>query len=386
MMVIKGARRGGAKQLADHLLRRDTNESVFVREIENHPTTTPNDDALKNALKHMEHEARSKHRERTLYHCILALQKGETLNQKQLKLAVDTLANNLGLAGHRRVIVEHRKDGRQHFHVVFNLINPHTDKIAWLSWSRRKQWQTARDLEQKFGLKPLFAKGRSSRQWEHQRGKRSGIDPLNVRKEVTAIYRASRTGREFAANLEKAGYVLTKGRNNSYVIVDRAGDLHGLMRRIEGAKLVDLRRKFPDLKEIRLPVLEDVIRQRKPQKPRYRRTTGRQGNSGTSMSVVRISPVMVTPARRVMQNKYARLKTLAVRIGRSPQAKQSGYMPFPMRRRKRKKDENIPDSEKVPFRRPEWDASEIIAWAYETGRLDVLAAYGIHLSPESFEI
>ena len=65
----------------------------------------------------------------------------------------------------------------------------------------------------------------------------------------------ARPAEEFVANLHKAGYVLTKGDNDSYVLVDKAGDIHGLMRRIEGAKLKDLRQKFPDLKDIQLPSL-----------------------------------------------------------------------------------------------------------------------------------
>jgi hypothetical protein len=34
-MIVKGNRRGGAKQLADHILRRETNEKVIIREIGN---------------------------------------------------------------------------------------------------------------------------------------------------------------------------------------------------------------------------------------------------------------------------------------------------------------------------------------------------------------
>ena len=37
-MIIKGGRRGGARQLAAHLLRRDTNEEVIVREMDSHPS------------------------------------------------------------------------------------------------------------------------------------------------------------------------------------------------------------------------------------------------------------------------------------------------------------------------------------------------------------
>ena len=276
-MIIKGGRRGGAGQLASHLLRRDTNEDVHIREISNYPAAQLNDTNLRDALRLMETQAMAKGKHRTLYHAIIAPQQGEALNQKQLKYAVDTLAKNLGMSGHQRIVVEHKKDGRQHFHVVFNIVNPTTGKLARLQWTRKIQWNTARQLEQRFRLKPVLGKGRPARRWEYERGKRSGIDPIKVRKEITAIYRNSKTGKEFIANLAKAGYVLTRGRNGSYVLVDKAGDIHGLMRRIEGAKLADLRRKFPDLKSANLPGLESVLKERKPQR-QSRQTAGKDGS------------------------------------------------------------------------------------------------------------
>jgi hypothetical protein len=266
-VIIKGNRRDGAGQLADHILRRDTNEDVIVREIASYPAKQLNDRHIRNALNLMAAHGQAKGKPRNLYHSILAPQAGESLNADQLKYAVDTLAKNLGMEGHQRVIVEHRKAGRQHFHVVFNILHPGTGRQARLQWTRKKEWNTARQLEKELKLKPVVAKGRPARRWEAERGKRSGVDPLKVRKEVTAIYKASKTGKEFIANLDKAGYVLTKGKNNSYVIVDKAGDIHGLMRRIEGAKLKDLRTKFPDLKDRALPPLARVLKQRRPARP-----------------------------------------------------------------------------------------------------------------------
>jgi hypothetical protein len=263
-MIIKGGRRGGATQLAAHLLRRDTNEDVIIREISVCPGTTFTDDDLHKALKLMAVPGQAKGKTRTLYHSVLAPQAGEILTADQLKHAVDTLAKNLGMEGHSRAIVEHRKAGRQHFHVVFNILHHNTGKQARLQWTRKVEWNTSRQLEKELGLKLVVAKGKAARRWEAERGKRSSIDPLQVRKEVTAIYKASKTGKEFIASLDMAGYVLTKGRNNSYVLVDKVGDIHGLMRRIEGVKLKDLRQKFPDLKDIRLPVLDSVVKKRKP--------------------------------------------------------------------------------------------------------------------------
>src|SRR5271154_3796982 len=145
-MIIKGDRRGGAKQLADHLMRRDTNEDVRIREIADYPLKQLGEQQLRHVLRLMEVQAKAQGKYRTLYHAIIAPQKDEKLDTKQLKIAVDTLARNLGMEGHQRVVVEHRKAGRQHFHVVFNIVNPTTGKLARLQWTRKIQWNTARQL------------------------------------------------------------------------------------------------------------------------------------------------------------------------------------------------------------------------------------------------
>jgi hypothetical protein len=49
----------------------------------------------------------------------------------------------------------------------------------------------------------------------------------------------------------------------------------------------------------------------------------------------------------------------------------------PTKRKRRKGYEYTFDSEKIPFHRQEWTAAEIIAWAWENGRADVLAQFGI---------
>lgn len=401
-MIIKGGRRGGAGQLANHLLRRDTNEDVHIREISNYPVNQLDDENLRQSLRLMETQAMAKGKHRTLYHIIIAPQQGETLNQKQLKHAVDTLAKNLGMSGHQRIVVEHKKSGRQHFHVVFNIVNSSTGKLARLQWTRKIQWNTARQLEQRFRLKPVLGTGRAARRWEYERGKRSGIDPIKVRNEITAIYRNSKTGKEFITNLAKAGYVLTKGRNGSYVLVDKAGDIHGLLRRIEGVKLKDLRQKFPDLKSARLPFLESILKERKPKTTTKRpaqfsrnasspNRTGKKsvGEIGKGNKASRIvAPTFRKPTRPVFRGNY-RLSALMGRSARpatyAGKATSKHYPPSPISHRKRKRYENVPDSEKTPIHRPEMDTAELIAWAFENGRADILASFGIYLSPDTFE-
>jgi hypothetical protein len=392
-MIVKGNRRGGAKQLADHILRRDTNEDMIIREIADFPSKQLSDDHLRSALNLMAAQGQAKGKLRTLYHSILAPQEGEVLNAKQLKHAVDTLAKNLGMEGHQRIIVEHRKAGRQHFHVVFNILHPGTGKQARLQWTRKIEWNTSRQLEQELGLKPVIAKGRPARRWEAERGKRSGIDPLQVRKEVTAIYKASKTGNDFIAALDKAGYVLTRGRNNNYVLVDRAGDIHGLMRRIEGAKVKDLRQKFPDLKNIGMPSLDSVLKQRRPvpvnKKVKRFISSAASVFTRTAKSfsmplrhrAASLSPILHNGVAALMASLSAKAARQASYEARKNEMRNAAF-PI-LRRRKRKPDEN--KLAKGGPTRAEIENAELLAWAWENGRSDILAQFGIILPPDYFE-
>jgi hypothetical protein len=389
-MIVKGNRRGGAKQLADHILRRDTNEDVIIRELLDFPSKQLSDDHLRNALRLMAAQGQAQGKLRTLYHSILAPQEGEKLNAKQLRYAVDTLAKNLGMEGHQRVIVEHHKAGRQHFHVVFNILHPETGKQARLQWTRKKEWETSRQLEKELGLKPVIAKGRPARRWEAERGKRTGIDPLTVRKEVTAIYKTSKDAKGFVTALGQAGYVLTKGRNNSYVLVDRAGDIHGLMRRIEGTKVKDLRQKFPDLKNMTFLPLESVQKSRRPvsvtkKAGRYIRNAAYIFTPSAFTRPVAFSPVHFKPIHIPTPGMFARIGAKLARKAEWEEKIKAfkAAAAFLFRRKRRPKDENeLPIV--LPNRR-DIENAELLQWAWENGRLDILAQFGIILPPDYFE-
>jgi hypothetical protein len=377
-VIIKGNRRGGALQLAAHLLRRDTNENVLIREIEGYPAQAPTDQDLRTALRIMETQANAQGRKRTLYHAIIAPQEGEILTGGALARAVETLASNLELSDHPRVIVEHRKAGRQHFHVVFNILSA-DGKQARLQWTRKKEWATARQLEQELGLKPVLSKGRSARRWECERGKRSGLDPLKTRQEITKIYQQSSTTEEFMSELKRAGYTLCRGRRKNLVLLDRAGHVHGLMRRIEGAKLGDLLRKFPELTQANLPPLEILHKAASDQKGT---ALGRIYRPATHCPLVP-SPAPTFDAQlrhghssfpRDARNadyeeRIAAFRAMAVTFGSRPAAETSNTDPLPVR---------------PSFDNRDAESARIIAWAFRNGRLDVLSLYGIFLPTNFF--
>ncbi|MDD2324406.1 MAG: relaxase/mobilization nuclease domain-containing protein [Alphaproteobacteria bacterium] len=265
-MWIQGRRRGGAKDLAYHLQKTEENESVSVKELGGFAFDGLTSGNLTKALRQMEAIGYGKGQKRNLYHAILAPAYGETLNAAQQKFMVAYYAEHMGLVGHDCALVEHWKKGKQHFHLVFNIINPTTGKTHELKWSKTKEWKISRGLEEIFGLSTTDIKGKAARTWEMQRGKRTGIDPRKMRKDVTAIFHANATTQEFIAALDKAGFVLTKGQRGQLVLVDRFGDTHGLMRQIEGKKLADLRQKLVGIERENYPDHAELVKACKPLK------------------------------------------------------------------------------------------------------------------------
>lgn len=263
-MWIQGRRRGGAKDLSGHLQKTEENESVVIKELGGFAFDGLTGSNLAKALRQMEAIGYGKGQKRNLYHAIFAPAYGETLNAAQQKFMVAYYAEHMGLTGHDYVLVEHWKKGKQHFHLVFNIINPTTGKTHELKWTKTKEWNISRGLEQILGLSTAAPKGKATRTWEMQRGKRTGIDPRKMRKDITAIFHASKTTKEFIAALDKAGFVLTKGQRGQLVLVDRFGDTHGLMRQIEGKKLADLRQKFVGIERETYPDHAELVKARKP--------------------------------------------------------------------------------------------------------------------------
>jgi hypothetical protein len=62
-----------------------------------------------------------------------------------------------------------------------------------------------------------------------------------MKQAITKLYRASKSGAEFVALLAEQGYKLIRGDRADFCIMDAAGHLHSLARRIDGITAATLR-------------------------------------------------------------------------------------------------------------------------------------------------
>lgn len=255
-MIINGGSRSNWRFFAKHLMKTEENEQVRIADIRGLAA-----DTLLEAFREMDALASGTRCKNFFYHANLNPRADELLTEGQWDQAVDVLEEHLGLIGHSRFIVEHEKEGRRHRHVVWSRID--TDTMTAVSDSNNfaAHERVARSLEEAFGHAPVGgAHGRDGKRprrrpknWETFRGHESGIAPEVVTREVTALWHQADSGRAFMASLSEHGYRLCRGDQRGYCLLDAAGDVHSLARRIEGVRTVDIRARLSDLSLDTLP-------------------------------------------------------------------------------------------------------------------------------------
>lgn len=374
-MLIFGKSVGDWQEKAKYATDKADNDFAQIREIR-----CEGIDNVDTAFAAMAACAADTNCKKFLYHATINLNPGERLSLKQWMKAIDTLENNLNLSGHYRVVFEHIKKDRQHYHIIWSRIPPNGDRPAVTMGNNYYIHETtAKALEIEFGLKvaPQRDRSKPSRKQEekNERNSRIRINPDIVTRDVTAIFKQSKTSKEFINNLAKAGYILTRGRNESLVLIDRQGGYHGLLRRIEGIRLGDLRQKFPDLDKIILPSMQEVLKARHP--------VARHGFRRAAAAMFK-RPHYTSGKRVILYRpRKGSFATLLAQAKSSHKEKQRKYYPLPLMRRRRKKNLNEPKKRRP--NREEIERSELLAYAWEHGRVDILMQFGIILPPDMFE-
>jgi|ERR1700728_2463515 len=252
-MIINGGSRRNSAFFKKHLTNAEFNERVTLCEMRNLAATN-----IADAFREMEAVAMGTLCRNYFYHANINPMDDEDLFAGQWSVAVDTLERHLGLDGHARFVVEHRKKGRTHRHVIWSRIDVRSMRAAVMADDYAKHQAAARELEKAFGLTRVESvlglqrsKGsRPSRRpatWESFRGQMSGIDPFAMKQAVTRLYRECDNAIAFAEGLSEHGLSLVKGKRTGYCIRDAAGHLHSLARRLDGVKAADLRSFLQDL-------------------------------------------------------------------------------------------------------------------------------------------
>lgn len=258
-MIVKGGSRKSVAFFATHLMKTEENERVSIAEMKGlYAEDVPE------AFRELRALAAGTRAENYFYHASINPREDERLTPAQWEFAVDRLEQNLGLDGHVRFQVEHEKEGRTHRHIVWSRVNPDTLTVTPDSHNYLAHDKTRAELEQEFHHEPTpptpqpsKRKSREIADWENFRAAESGIDPNEVKAEVTALWKQSDSGAAFVAALQESGYTLCQG-DRGYCILDQAGDVHSLTRRIDGVKTADVRARLAGTLLDELPTVAEA--------------------------------------------------------------------------------------------------------------------------------
>jgi Relaxase/Mobilisation nuclease domain len=265
-VIIKGKSRAQPSALAAHLGNAETNERVNLLETRGAIAKD-----LRGALVEMDAYAAGSRCERSLYHAAISPEPPHRLTPEQRMEAIEMLEQKMGLDGHTRAIVLHEKHGREHLHVVWSRIDLQKMRAVSDSHNYRKHEEVARDLERRFGhervqgahaeREGVARPQRTPSRAELRQEERTGIKDKDVRAEVTEAFRASDGPEAFKAALEDRGYKLAKGDRRDFVVIDKAGGIHSLARRIEDVRAAELRAHMAAMDREKLPTADQAVAQ-----------------------------------------------------------------------------------------------------------------------------
>lgn len=256
-MIINGGSRSQWRFFANHLMK-DDNDLVAISEIRGLASNNVLD-----GLREMAALASGTRCKNFFYHANINPRVEDQLTPEQWDKAIDILEQKLGLTNHSRIVVEHQKEGRSHKHVLWSRIN--TDTMTAVSDSHNYQIHEAasREIEQVFGHDAVVgAFGRDGKRpernpanWETFRSQQTKIDPKLLTQQVTELWQHSENGQAFVAALAEQGLQLCRGDRRDFCLIDTAGDVHSLARRINGVKAADIRAKMQDVDIAQIPTI-----------------------------------------------------------------------------------------------------------------------------------
>lgn len=245
-MILQGNQRGGASDLARHLLK-DENEHVEVHEIRGFVS-----DDLHGAFKEAYAVSKGTRAKQFLYSLSLNPPGQEKVSTQDFRDAIETVEQRLNLNDQPRAIVFHEKEGRRHAHAVWSRIDTSEMKAIPLPHTKRKLMEISRDLYVQHGWKmPEGMIDRNNRdprnftlaQW--QQAKRIGKNPKEIKRAFQEAWAISDNQSSFANALKERGYILARGDRRGFVALNHRCEVFSVPKWV-GLKTKEIREKLQD--------------------------------------------------------------------------------------------------------------------------------------------
>ena len=224
-MILKGNSRGGAKDLALHLMKEE-NEHVEVYELRGFASQN-----LMGALNEIYAVSRGTQCRQFLYSLSINPPEQARVTTEQFVDAIDRTEEKLQLSGHSRAVVFHEKEGRRHAHCVWSRIDTTNMKAVNMFQDRPRLKSVSRELFLEHGW-PMpnglaDASKRDPRnftleQW--QQAKRVGKEARAIKRAFQDAWAVSDSGAAFIHAMWERGYVMARGDRKGRIV---GIDVHG---------------------------------------------------------------------------------------------------------------------------------------------------------------
>ena len=264
-MILKGNQRGGAKDLALHLMKQE-NEHVEVHDIRGFASQN-----LMGALNEAYAISRGTRCKQFLYSLSLNPPPGEYVKIADFEAAIARIEEQLGLQGQPRAIVFHEKEGRRHAHAVWSRIDVQKMKAVQMSFDHEKLKLLSRELFLEHGWKMprglVNSDERNPKNFtyaEWQQAKRIGKNSPAIKTDIQDAWAISDSKAAFHHALAERGYVIARGDRRGFVAVDVHGEVYSIPR-MTNVKTKQVRERLgdqqslPSVDEAKAQIANDMV-------------------------------------------------------------------------------------------------------------------------------
>jgi hypothetical protein len=259
-MIAKGTTHNNGVKLAQYMAASKDGERAELWQLRGFEATN-----IKDAFRDVEIMAGATKCEQPFFHVQVRNREGETLTRQQWELAADRIERMLGLTGQPRAITfhtyEHNND--EHMHVAWSRIDEDTLTAKPLPFFKDRLKKISRELELEFGLEPVKNKREGPLKYaptkaQDEQARRLGLDVHELRNTIRDCWDRSDNGRSLQAALDHEGLILAQGDRRGFVVIDQAGGITSLGKRILDVSAAKIRDRISDLDISQLPTVEQA--------------------------------------------------------------------------------------------------------------------------------
>jgi hypothetical protein len=276
-MISKGTTHNNGAKLSAYMITGKDGECAELWQLRGFEATN-----IKDAFRNVHVMAGATKCEQPFFHVQVRNREGETFTRQQWEKTADRIEQILGLTDQPRAIAfhTHERNGEEHMHVAWSRVDQDTLTAKPLPFFKDRLKKISRELELYFALEPVANQRDGHIKYaptkgQEEQARRLGVDIHEVRNTIRDCWDRSDNGRSFQAALECEGFTLAQGDRRNFVVIDHAGGIHALGKRILDVTAAQTRQRLSDLVREELPTVENArefVRDLAPERQRQQET------------------------------------------------------------------------------------------------------------------